>query len=136
MFGNIFHKKARLEARLRGIQQAMGIHPIAFMVNLEGQIREEYLEVLNYEADLWATKSRYKWLIQGERNTTFFHTSTLLKRKRNYLTCIKDNMGNWVEEEEKVVEVIRKGYSDMFFSPPPDKLSVPRFVWIIPSRNA
>lgn len=43
VFGNIFHKKARLEAKLRGIQQAMGIHLDAFLVNLEGQIREEYL---------------------------------------------------------------------------------------------
>ena len=59
VFGNIFHRKARLEARLRGIQQAMGIHPNAFLVDLEGQIRKDYLEVLNYEAKLWATKSRY-----------------------------------------------------------------------------
>lgn len=94
VFGNIFHKKARLEAKLRGIQQAMGIHLDAFLVNLEGQIKEEYLRVLNYEADFWATKSKYNWLIQGERNTTFFHTSTLVRRKRNRITCIKDNMNN------------------------------------------
>lgn len=94
MFGNIFHKKARLEAKLRGIQQAMGIHLDAFLVNLEGQIREEYLGVLNYEADFWATKSKYNWLIQGERNTTFFHTSTLVRRKRNRIACIKDSMNN------------------------------------------
>ena len=38
VFGNIFHKKARLEAKLRGIQQAMGIHLDAFLVNLEGRL--------------------------------------------------------------------------------------------------
>ena len=110
----------------------MGVHPNAFLVDLEGQIREDYLEVLNYEAELQATKFRYNWLIQGERNTTFFHTSTLVRRKRNLITCIQDNLGNWVEEEEEVAEVIRKGYSNLFCF---DKISAPRSVQTIPNQT-
>ena len=49
----------------------------------------------------------------------------------NRITCIQDNLGNWVEEEEEeVAEVIRKGYFDLFCF---DKISAPRSVWIIPN---
>lgn len=34
-------------------------------------------------------KSRYNWAIQGDRNTAFFHTSTLVRRKRQRIYCIK-----------------------------------------------
>ena len=53
-----------------------------------------------------------------------------MRRKRNLITCIQDNLGNWVEEEEEVAEVIRKGYSNLFCS---DKISAPRSVWTIPN---
>uniref|UniRef100_A0A2N9IFC0 CCHC-type domain-containing protein n=1 Tax=Fagus sylvatica TaxID=28930 RepID=A0A2N9IFC0_FAGSY len=68
VFGNIFWKKKNLTARLRGIQSSLA------------------------EEEFWSVKSRYNWLIQGDRNTAFFHSSTLVRRKRNRILSIKDNM--------------------------------------------
>lgn len=39
--------------------------------------------ILNQERNLWDMKSRINGLVQGERNTAFYHISALVQRKRN-----------------------------------------------------
>lgn len=38
----------------------------------------------------------------GDRNTTFFHSSTKLKRSRNRISCIKDSSGKLFTEPEEI----------------------------------
>jgi len=96
VFGDIFHRKKRIEARLRGIQTSIADRQNEYLLNLECQLRQEYFEVLQYEEEFWSVKSRYNWLIQGDRNTRFFHTSALIQRRRNRIVCLKDSLGNWI----------------------------------------
>lgn len=42
IFGNIFHRKIRVEARLVGIQKALTNGPNAHLLTLKRQLREEY----------------------------------------------------------------------------------------------
>jgi len=42
VFGNIFQRKARIEARLKGIQKALANGPSRFLIRLEKQLSEEY----------------------------------------------------------------------------------------------
>ncbi|XP_075668491.1 uncharacterized protein LOC142638352 [Castanea sativa] len=44
-FGNIFHRKNRVEARLRGIQTNIANGPNEFLLNLENQLRKEYFDI-------------------------------------------------------------------------------------------
>ena len=55
--------------------------------------------VLTQEEEFWALKSRVNWMIQGDRNTSFYHVSTLVRRKRNQILAIKDLTGEWIHEE-------------------------------------
>ena len=48
-FGNIFHRKNRLIARLRGIQVALARKPSAYLYSLENQLTQEYNRVLHQE---------------------------------------------------------------------------------------
>ena len=64
-----------------------------FLVNLEDKLLRELDCVLNQEEELWALKSRVNWMIQGNRNTNFYHVSTLVRRKRNQILAIKDAIG-------------------------------------------
>ena len=77
-FGYIFTRKKNLLARINGIQQALFVSPSAFLVNLENELLKELDRVLNQEEELWALKSRVNWMIQGDRNTNFYHVSTLI----------------------------------------------------------
>ena len=82
-FGNIFFRKKTIMARLNGIQRAMAVNPLAFLLNLENELLKDLDAVLNQEEELWALKSRVNWMIQGYRNMAFYHVSTLVRRKRN-----------------------------------------------------
>lgn len=59
-------------------------------------------------------KARILWLVEGDRNTSFYHTSTFMRQKRNRILCMKDRMGNQLNEEIEIMEFIRQGFSDLF----------------------
>ncbi|KAF7839819.1 DNA polymerase alpha subunit B [Senna tora] len=40
-------------------------------------------------------KSRAQWIIEGDCNTRFFHTTTLIRRKRNKIEALRDDHGNY-----------------------------------------
>ena len=46
VFGNIFHRKNRMEARLRGIQASLADGPSDYLLYLEEVLRKEYLGIL------------------------------------------------------------------------------------------
>ena len=50
-FGNIFHRKRRVEARLAGIQKALADGPNAHLLALERELREEYWVIIQQEED-------------------------------------------------------------------------------------
>ena len=89
------------------------------------------MDILSQEEEFWSVKSRYNWLIQGDRNTRFFHISTLIRRKRNKISCLKDDQGNWVRDEHGVVKLVRSGFVKLFSS---NSVSVPRNHWVISCR--
>ena len=105
-----------VEARLKGIQSNIVEGPNEYLLNLESQLRKEYFEIFQKEEELWSVKSRYNWLIHWDRNMRFFHTSALIRRKRNRIVCLKDNQGNWVHDENEIVALIRNGFISLFFT--------------------
>ena len=76
-FGNVFHRKNRLVARLRGIQMALARKPSAYLHSLESQLIQEYNTVLHQEYLYWRLKSRIMWLNYGDANTKYFHIKTI-----------------------------------------------------------
>ena len=68
------------------------------------------------EEEYWALKSHLNWASFGDRNTSFFHVSTVVRRNRNKIRCIKDNNGKWIMEEEGVKEFILIGYKKLFLT--------------------
>ncbi|KAK9984141.1 hypothetical protein SO802_033666 [Lithocarpus litseifolius] len=92
IFGDLFHRKKRVLARLRGIQAAMSVNPNNFLVDLERDLTAEYHEVTRQEEEFWAMKSRITWLVEGDRNTSFYHTLALVCIRRNRILCMKDSV--------------------------------------------
>lgn len=90
LFDNLFHRKKRILARLKGIQENLSIRPNSFLVDLEGKLRLEYAEVAKLEEEYWAMKVRTMWLVEGDRNTSFYHTSAFVRKRHNRILCIKD----------------------------------------------
>ena len=72
--------------------------------------------MLNQEEELWAIKSQVNWMIQEDRNTSFYHVSTLVRRKRNHIIAIKDACGEWIFEENAVKDYIRNGFAGIYLT--------------------
>ena len=53
--------------------------PLSFLLNLERELQGELDMVLKQEEEIWALKSQVNWMIQGDRNTAFYHVSTLVR---------------------------------------------------------
>ena len=112
-FGNIFARKRNIVAKLNGIQKAISVKPLTFLLNLENDLLRDLDTVLNLEEELWALKFRVNWMIQGDRNTAFYHVSTLVRRKRNKIMVIKDSVGEWISRED-IKELVRSGNSPIY----------------------
>ena len=103
-------------ARLKEIQVVLSSNPNSFLVNLERELRAEFAEISKLEEEFWALKSQITWLVKGDRNIGFYHTLALVQRRRNRISCIKDQVGNWIHEEREIVGYIRQCYANLYSS--------------------
>lgn len=104
-----------LLARINGIQKNLDSDPAnQFLWDLDSTLREELNHILDQEEEYWKVRSREQWLTSGDRNTTFFHTSVLKRRKHNRITMLKDNVGNDLTTPLEIRQHIWNFYSNLF----------------------
>ncbi|KAH7850302.1 hypothetical protein Vadar_030700 [Vaccinium darrowii] len=72
-----------------------------------GQIRSLEKEL----GDAWVQEERYlrqksriSWMVEGDRNTSFFQAKVTQRRKRNNISGIQDAFGNWCENQEEIAK--------------------------------
>lgn len=82
-FGSVFKKKKVLIARLNGAQKSLATRPNKHLFKLNKELHDELNIILQQEEILRLKKSREKWINQGDRNTSFFHFSTIVRKRRN-----------------------------------------------------
>ncbi|GKV05206.1 hypothetical protein SLEP1_g17240 [Rubroshorea leprosula] len=114
VFGNIFEDKKSIIKRLNGIYRSPAFPHSSFLVDLERQLSKEYENILKMEEDLWFMKSRSNWLIEGDRNTKFFHLSTVRHKARNRILGLKDSTGNWIFDPPALSTLIMNYFSGLF----------------------
>lgn len=68
------------------------------------------------EEMFWWQRSRVGWLKSGDRNTMFFHSSTVQRRMRNKVTKLKSTTGLWLEKEDEINEALTSFYNGLFAS--------------------
>ncbi|KAL8171072.1 LOW QUALITY PROTEIN: hypothetical protein V2J09_022876 [Rumex salicifolius] len=106
VFGNVNDKKARLVALLDKLQTDIHLSPSDALLRRESEVQVELAD---------KQKSRKCWLWDGDRNTSFFHLSTIIRRKRTQVKALKDDGDTWVYDpvalERLVVDFCRELYS-------------------------
>ena len=116
VFGNLFVRKKKILARLNGAQKAIATRPSAFLLSLEKELSSEYTAILNQEKEFWALKAHLNWQLQGDRNTTFFHANTIIRRKANRIDRLKNRLGDWLDSEQHVINHIQDGFQELYKS--------------------
>lgn len=113
-------------ARIAGVQKILSTMVDRGLIKLEAHLRRELDEVLDREETLWYQKSRIDWLKNGDRNTTFFHLSTIIRRWKNKITSIKNNEGVWLQNKEDIKNHIVDYFTSLFQADEePDSFDVP-----------
>ena len=87
---------------------------------LERQL-DEHLKI---EETMWRQRSRAMWLMEGDKNTKFFHGKANQRRKTNEIHKLKDGDGVWWRGEDHVERILVDHFSDIFSSSNPDDIDV------------
>ncbi|XLR37822.1 hypothetical protein S83_022482 [Arachis hypogaea] len=102
IFGNIHKRKRELLRRIGGIQRSPSYGRNRFLEDLEKQLNKELEEIMEREEVLWLQKSRKNWIVEGDRNTKYYHTRTIIRRRKNRVLKLRREDGTWEEDQEEL----------------------------------
>ncbi|MCH82315.1 hypothetical protein A2U01_0003117, partial [Trifolium medium] len=63
---------------------------------------------------MWFQRSRAKWLKDGDRNTRYYNLKTINRRRRNNIVMLKNDHGEWIEDNVQLQELVNKYYKQLF----------------------
>ncbi|WCJ39803.1 DNAse I-like superfamily protein [Euphorbia peplus] len=116
VFGNIFRKKRRLLARIKGIQNSLANRFNSSLKKMEKQLQHDLDDVLKEEELFWYQKSRKEWIVSGDRNTKYFHVSTIIRRNRNHIRGLYNDEGVFVDNDIQLAKLAMDFFSNLYTS--------------------
>ena len=119
-FGNVLWslaKKRKQLAEAESISMARGSHERVRVLT------EEINKLMDMEECMWNQRLKTKWLQYGDQNTKYFHCQAMERNKRNFISGLENEFGEWVEEEEQVGEHLIRYYSNLFASSNPTQFN-------------
>eukprot|EP00253_Pinus_taeda_P035409 PITA_35409 len=106
-YGNIFEAKKAVEGKMQELNQALVTNGFDEARNDQAtKYNQDWENLCKQEEIFWRKKSRVQWLKEGERNTRFFHRSTMANRTHNRISLIKDEGGNLHNSHEEIEVVL------------------------------
>lgn len=66
------------------------------------QLNEEIQKLVNMEGCMWKQWAKSNWLRDGDQNTKYFHCESTERNKRNYISGLENEFGEWIEEENQI----------------------------------
>lgn len=113
-FGNIFEDKSRLESQLQKVAEEVFKTGYTDQLMREETILQEQLQAREKQEEIyWKQKSRNRWLKEGERNTKFFHRSTIQRRIHNHIQQLKMPSGERTDTREEIETLLVDHFSDL-----------------------
>ena len=82
-------------------------------------------KLLLFNQSYWGQFARKQWLINGDRNSKFFHQSVSARKRRFNIIRIKDETGVWLNEFESIKNKFILEFSYRFKSSRPSLWSLP-----------
>ena len=115
IFGNCQAKILELTTTLEKVQSGS---PSNTNTNMENSIQTKLNGWLASLETVWRQKSRETWLKEGDRNSRFFHLSTVIRRKRNSIDAIKSDSGDWIISKSEIKKFVVSKFIDLFTEDP------------------
>lgn len=77
-------------------------------------IAKQIEEMWDREEAYWMQRSRIQWLRNGDKNSGFFHSTTVQRRVKNKVSRICNGDGIWLEKEEDIASCFSSFFKDLF----------------------
>lgn len=87
----------------------------------ESNLQKQWEDRLRQEELLWKQKSRVQWLKHGERNTSFFHKSTIQHRAINRILSLTKVDGVRVFTREQIGSELNSYFRSLLTEPNHDR---------------
>jgi len=100
------------------------------MQRIENQIDN----ILIDEEIFWKQRSRADWLKEGDRNTKFFHAKASARKKKNRISGLEDENGKWIEEDDKVEQLICDYFTHIFTTTNPSQSQLHAALETVPAK--
>jgi hypothetical protein len=112
--GRDIKRKKEIGSELEALELLEENHPLdASQIRRRAHIQKELLSIIDREETYWHQRSREKWLLQGDSNTSFFHRiSNGCKRKRTIFS-LKDG-GNIIHGTSDLLDHATAFYKNLF----------------------
>ncbi|KAH7851049.1 hypothetical protein Vadar_006669 [Vaccinium darrowii] len=109
---NAKKKITELQAKLKDIGENNSPGMAGEIRHLETELGKAWEQ----EEAYWRQKYRKEWRIKGDRNTAFFDATVSRRRKRNKISSIQRQNGDWIEDNEEVVAEFQGYFQNIFQS--------------------
>ena len=86
------------------------------------QLNEEIQKLVEMEECMWSQRANIDWLQDGDQNTKYFHCKSTERNKRHYILGLENKLGEWLEKENQISNLLTQYYSDLFTSSNPTHL--------------
>ncbi|KAL4332119.1 hypothetical protein GQ457_07G022500 [Hibiscus cannabinus] len=81
-------------------------------------LKDELNKILDAQEKFWHQRARVNWLKAGDKNTSFFHATTIQNRRRNSICKLKTRDGRWIEDESEIALCMEDHYKKLFAKDP------------------
>ncbi|XP_019166699.1 PREDICTED: uncharacterized protein LOC109162453 [Ipomoea nil] len=113
-FGNIFEKVKEQEEKMETVEKGLQNDPSENNLILYKKTQAEMKKALTVEEKYWQQKAHMQWVVEGEKNTRYFHGMVRERRRKQTIHKIKNEKGKWVEEQEQIANLAVGFYQKLF----------------------
>ncbi|XP_010424030.1 PREDICTED: uncharacterized protein LOC104709061 [Camelina sativa] len=111
IFGDIQQKKEALLREIKEIQNELELYQTDALLQKEADLLSSFDVVLEQEEVLWFQNFRERWITLGDRNTKYFHTSTVIRRRHNRIDMLRNEEGVWISNTDELENLAIEYYT-------------------------
>ncbi|KAG5525263.1 hypothetical protein RHGRI_031816 [Rhododendron griersonianum] len=107
---NACKKINEIQDKLKSIGEGQNTGDGGQIRGLEKELGEAWVQEERY----WRQKARKSWMVEGDRNTAYFHAKVSQRRRRNFISGVQDPNGNWCEDQDAIAKEFVSYFQNLF----------------------